>query len=191
MIFKFALTMIPAAVVLGAAAFSSPQRAIAAPRQGISIGFKAEDAVTAELKELRTLMGRLNNDADQLNTLVVSQLHWQTHASQLNQVKDRVNRIGDRLETLRGMRSVAASWQQEAVDDIMPVALEVAERTSAAITHLNQNHQYLWAPQYLDYLRTIADRADQMQGLLDNHLKIIEARDKIQTLQEKLAERAS
>lgn len=191
MIFKFTLRTIPAAAVLGVAVFSSPQRAIAAPPQEISVNFNAQDAVTAELKELRSLTSRLNNDAGQLNTLVLAHLHWETHASQLNQIKDHVNRIGDRLEMLRGMRPFAAPWQQEAVDDIMPVALELAERTSAAITHLNQNHQYLWAPQYVDHLRTIADRSDQMQGLLDNHLKLIEARDKIQTLQEKLAEHAS
>jgi hypothetical protein len=183
MTFKSALRTIPVtAVLLGAALFSSPRSVSAAA---------AETAVTGELKELRSLMGQLNNDADQLTSLGLSGLHWETHASRLNQIKDHVNRIGDRLEALQAMRSVAAPWQQEAIDNVVPVTVEVADRTTAAIGHLNENRQYLWAPQYVDHLRSISALSDRMHGLVDNHLKIIEARDKIQALEEQLVERVS
>jgi hypothetical protein len=186
--FKSTLRTIPAAILLGAALFSSPRFMMAAPS---AEHFHAESAVNTELKDLRSLTGELNHDADQLNSLVLSGLHWETHAFHLNRVRDQVNRIGDRLVTLRAMRPIAAPWQQDAIDSIVPVAVEIADRTTAAITHLNENHQYLWAPQYIDHLRTIAARSDEMHGLLDNHVKIIEARDKIRTLQDKLAERGS
>jgi hypothetical protein len=184
--FKSTLRTIPAATLLGVALFSSPRSMMAAPSQE---HFHTESAVNIDLKDLRSLAGQLNRDADQLNSLMISGLHWETHAFHLNRVRDQVNLIGDRLAALREMRSLAAPWQQDAIDSIVPVAVEIADRTTAAITHLNENHQYLWAPQYIDHLRTIMARSDEMHGLLDNHVKIIEARDKIRTLQDKLAER--
>jgi hypothetical protein len=192
MLFKSALrTIAVTAALLGAALISAPQSVIAATSQELSINVDGEKAVTAELKELRSLMGQLNNDADRLTSLGFSRLHWQTHADRLNKIKNHVNRIGDRLETLQGMRYTAAPWQQEAINSVVPVAVDVAERTTAAISHLNENRTYLWAPEYVDHLRTISALSDNMQGLLDNHLKIIEARDKLDLLEEKLAERVS
>lgn len=191
MTFKCIPRSVAAAALLGTALFISPLLAAAQAAPEFSSDVDAERAVTAELNELHTVMGQLKHDADQLNSLVLSRLHWQTHASQLGQIRDHVNRIGDRLETLHGMRSTAAAWQQAAIDDIVPIAVEVADRTNAAISHLKENRQQLWAPEYADNLRTIAARSHQMDGLLDTHLKIIEARDKLETLQEKLADRTS
>ncbi len=189
MIFKRVLRNVPATALFGAVLLSSPMAAIANPAASIHV--EAENAVTAELNYLRTAIRELNYDADQLNPLIQPRLHWSTHASHLNRIRDDVNRIGDRIEALRDMRSFAAPWQQDAVDDIVPIAIEVADRTSKAISHLNENHQYLWAPQYTDHLRTIAAQSDQMENRLGTHMEIMEARDKIETLQEKLAEAGS
>ena len=151
----------------------------------------AEDVVTGQLKELRILTGELNNDADRLNALVFSRLHWQTHADNLRRVKDHVNQIGDQLGTLQEMRDTAAPWQQEAIDSVVPVAIQVADRTTSAIDHLRENRLRLWGPEYIDHLRTISALSDNMHGLLDDHLKMIEARDNLQAIEKKLAERVS
>lgn len=192
MIFKSVLRTIPAtAALFGATLFSAPSSVIAATSQELSSNFDAENAVTVELQELRSLMGQLNNDADQLNSPGLSGLSWETHASHLNQIRDHINRIGDQLETLRSMRYIAAPWQQKALDSIVPLAVQIAGRTTAAIRHLNENRTYLWAPQYVDDLRAISALSEHMHGLVDYHLKIIEARDKLQVLEGKVAERVS
>ena len=188
---KSRLQAISAAGLLAAVLLTSPPSAFPAPAPELTPTLHAQNAVTAELNDLRTLLGQLAYDADQLNALVLPSPHWQTHAAQLNQIREHVNRIGDRLQVLSGMRSFAVPWQQDALDDIVPIAVEIANHTSAAITHLNENRQYLWAPHYVDHLRTIATRSGQMDELLDNRLKIVEARDKIETIQEKLSDRAS
>ena len=187
MILKSVLRAVPIAALLGGTLFGSPPSAIDTAAREVSVDSHSEKAVAAELNELRSLMRQLNYDADQLNSLSRPGLHWQTHAFRLDQVKTHINRIGDQIEALRGMRSLAAPWQRDAIDDVIPIALDAADRTNAAIAHLNENRQQLWAPQYLDHLRTIAARSDQMQELLDTHLQIIEARNKIEMLQDKLA----
>jgi hypothetical protein len=173
------------ASLLGAALLNSPLAVLAMPAPQLSNTFDAEDAMTAELKQLSSLLRQLDKDADGLNSLVLSSRQWQTHAFYLNQIKVRVNRIGDRLETLQTIRSIAAPWQLKAIDDLVPVALEVADRTTAAINHLNGNHRYLWAGPYVDHLRAIAALSEQMQGLLYERLKTAEARDKMETPKER------
>jgi hypothetical protein len=192
MTFKSGLTTIPVTVaLLGAALFSSPPRLVAAMSEELSPNPLAENAVTEQLRELRILTGELNNDADRLNALVFSRLHWQTHADNLRDVKDHVNRIGAELGTLQDMRDTAAPWQQEAIDRIIPVAIQVADRTTSAIDHLRENRLRLWAPEYIDHLRSISSLSDKMHGLLDNHLKMIDVRDNLQRIENKLTERVS
>jgi len=178
-----------AAVLFGALMFSSPRTVLATSSQDQLNRFDTEKAVTAELKQLRSLMNQLSYDADQLRTLEFSRVHWETHALQLNTVKDDVNRVGERLDSLQNTRSFAAPWQQESIDAIVPVALRVADRTTAAIEHLNSNRQYLWAPHYIDHLHTISTLSNHGRGLVDTHLDIVEAREKLLNIQGELAER--
>ena len=111
MIFKIALTIPITAALSAMSLFASPQSMMTAPPQQLWFNSHADIAVAAELKQLRVLTGELNNDADQLTSLVLSDLHWQTHAYHLNQIRDHVNRIGERLEALQAMRSSAIPWQ--------------------------------------------------------------------------------
>lgn len=171
--------------------FSSPRAVLAASSQEQVSRSGLEKEVTAELKELRSRLNRLSADAGQLQPLIYPGLRWETHASHLNTIKDDVNRVGEQLEWLQTMRFTAAPWQQEAIDAIVPVAVEMADRTGAAIEHLNADRQYLWAPHYIDHLRTIPALSDQMREVVDNHLKIVEAREKLLNVQEKLAGRRS
>lgn len=184
-------TVSATAVLFGVALFSSPPPVMAASSSAVSSNSDVGNAVRAEFKELRSLTNQLDNDADQLISVAQSSRAWQTHASSLNQVKDHVNRIGERLEALQTMRYMADPWQQEMIDRVVPVAEQIADSTTAAISHMNQNRVHLWAPEYVDHLRNIAALSDDMHELVANHVQLIDARDKLQQLEEKLAERAS
>jgi hypothetical protein len=186
-IFRAAVTT---SVLLAAGLFSSSRIAFAAAPQEVLTTDDAEQPVTAEFKELRRLLQKLNLDADQFHQLTRSGLHAQTHAFELNRVKDDVNRIGDQLDRIEKMRFLTTTWQREAFDAIHPIALEVAERMGNAIQHLSDNKQ-LWAPVYVDHLRTIPELSDQMYDLVDNHLKIVDAREKLQNVQREMEDRAS
>ena len=97
MTFKSGLRTIPFTVaLLGAALFSSPPRLVATSEE-LSPNTLAEDAVTEQLRELRILTGELNNDADRLNALVFSRLHWQTHAD--TSARSRTTSIGSALNS--------------------------------------------------------------------------------------------
>jgi hypothetical protein len=191
MIYKSILRTIPAtALLLGAGLFSSPQTVFAHDSQEQVSYFEEENIVTVELKELSSLMGQLNYDADQLRSVQHSARRWETHASQLSQVKERVNLVGAQFKTLQSLRSIAAPWQQETIDRTLPIAAQVAASTSAALNHLNENRTRLYDPEYVGHLHRIGALSKDMHDIVDTHLKIIEARDRIQTLEDKLADSA-
>lgn len=191
MIYKSVLRTIPAAaLLLGAGLFTSPQTVLAHASQEQVSYFEEENAVTAELQQLRSLMSQLNYDADQLRSVQHSSRHWETHASRLSQVKERVNLVGAQFKTLQSMRSIAAAWQQDAIDRTLPIAVQVAASTTAALNHLNENQSRLHDPEYVGHLRNIGALSEDMHDILDTHLKIIEARDLMQTLENKLADSA-
>jgi hypothetical protein len=192
MITKHVLRAVPAtAILLGLGLFNSPMPVSAADSQQTMGYSQSENSVTADLKELRSLMAKLNYDADKLESLHLSPLHKETHASYLTQVKERVNRVGEQLEALQATRSIAAPWQLAAIDDVFPIAVQLASSTSSALTHIRDNGQQLRHPSYLADLRTITNLSDEMHGVMDNHLKIMETQDKLQMLQDQLDGRDS
>lgn len=76
-------------------------------------------------------------------------------ARSLNRVANRVsvrtcvNAIGKRITRLQEIKHVAAPWQQQTIDSILPIAVDLAGRIQAAIERLNENQNYLWADVYV------------------------------------------
>jgi hypothetical protein len=139
------------------------------------------------LKEVRTIAYNLERDAATLETYTFSRMYWQTHADQLRLAKEHINAIGDRLKSLQAIRSTVAPWQQKAIDSIVPVAVQLAARTEAAIGHLNENRNHLFAPEYKDHLTTIADHSDQLKQSVNIFLELANTQEKLDSLREKAA----
>lgn len=143
------------------------------------------------LGEVRTLSGELRNDADRLESFRLSNLSWQTHGDQLTRVKEHINAMGDRLERLQEIRHVTAPWQQQAINQIVPVAVEIASRTQAAFEHLNENQSYLFAPTYTDHLTTIAEQARTLNDSASGFVEYGDTQERLDQLQEQLEIRPS
>jgi chromosome segregation ATPase len=170
-----------------------------------SVGFAAPEASTTKcnsserqlwsveaeannlLKEIKSLSGKLKNDANTLESYKwQTLLHWQTHAQQISRVREHINSIGDRLDRLQAIKSELAPWQQRAIEQIVPVAANVAAHTEAAIQHLNQNRAYLFAPVYAEHLTAIADRSSELKESADLFLEFGDTSDKLDRTQKKL-----
>ncbi len=139
------------------------------------------------LKEIKSLSTRLDTDAATLESFNRNRgLHWQTHADQLALAREHINEIGDRLERLQTIQSEVAPWQQRAIEEIVPVAANVAAHTESAIQHLNENRTYLFAPVYADHLSSIWEHAGDLKESVDAYLDYGDASDKVDHLQRKL-----
>lgn len=101
------------------------------------------------LRDVKSLSGKLAKDASTLESFKrQTTLGWQTHAYQLTQVREHINAIGKRLDRLQAIQSMTAPWQQRAIEEIVPVAADIAAHAESAIQHLNENHRSLHAPVY-------------------------------------------
>lgn len=183
---KFNYTAI-AALLLASSAFAAParqSRSVAAEGPGWNFQKEASDT----LRDVQVLTAKLSLDAERLESFSRSQLSWQSHAHQLSLVREHVNQIGERLERLQEIRHLTSPWQQQAIDGIVPVAVELATGTEAAIGHLNKDKGHLFAPAYADHLSTISDRADEVKESVNTFLEFAETQQKLDQLQEKISD---
>jgi hypothetical protein len=111
---------------------------------------------------------------------------WQSHAFCLDRVKGHINAVGERLAELQQIRYTVLPWQQQAITEVTSHAAQVATSTQAAIVHLRENQDRLFASEYRDHLTTIEGRSGDMKQTVDKFLDYEKAQQKFQRLQNEL-----
>lgn len=111
--------------------------------------------------------------------------NWQIHAQELSDIRDLVNSKGKALERLKELRASALPWQQRSIDHIHPILKNLAEETTGAIQHINENRQYLFAPQYRETVGNIYVHADELRDMIALKLDFAEAHAKLVELEAK------
>lgn len=137
------------------------------------------------LQDARASAAQLRRDTTQMETFTRSSLSWQSHAAQINTIKEHINRTGKIVADLHDSRDSAAAWQQDAIDRITPLLQEMASNTEAIINHLNEKKQ-TWAPGYQGYVRSNAVLADELSKLIGDYIDYDSAKAKTSDLGEKL-----
>jgi hypothetical protein len=179
-------------IAFGAAFFTSPALLKADTPANVTTESELTSEVTDKLRNLRTLLAEMKDDADHLESFTLdTKLSRQTHTYQLSAMREHVNAVGDELEELQALRPNAASWQQETIDRVVPAAVLLAARTTSAINFLSEKRQNLWAPGYVNDLRAIANLSNHIYGTINNNLKIADARENLQNHDNALAELTS
>jgi hypothetical protein len=184
---KMAYLPVAALILSGSSLFAAPSVSAVGP-PGVQSETARDSARASQLlEEVRSIASDLSRDAATLESYKLKRLSWESHAYQLTLAKQHINAIGDRVEDLKAIRSTAAPWQQQAIDAVVPVAVQLAARTQDAINHLNENQLHLFAPAYTDHLSAIAANADKMKQSVDVFLDLASAQDKLDNLQERVA----
>jgi hypothetical protein len=178
---------IAALILSGSSLFAAPSKSAVGPPVVQSETAQSSTEASQLLEEIQSIAHELNRDAARLESYRLGGLSWQSHAYQLTLARQHINAIGSRLEKFQVIRGTAAPWQQQAIDSIVPVAVQLASRTEHAIAHLNENRGYLFAPVYIAHLSAIARNADQVKQSVDVFLELDSTQDRLNTLREKVA----
>jgi len=97
--------------------------------------------------------------ADTLESLARNtQIGWPSHAYQLDQVKEHINAVGRHTAELQVMRHGVLPWQQQAINEVTSHPAVLAASTEVAISHLRENRNRLFVPEYRAQLAAIASR---------------------------------
>jgi hypothetical protein len=150
-----------------------------------------EGDASALLREIRVTANQLAVDADLLESFTRGELSRQSHAYQVNRVKDHTNAIGEQLARIETIRPLMAPWQQRAADAIAPAAAKLAASVGEAIRHLNEGGNALWHPDYAEQLRTIAGHSERVKDTVGLHLAMADAADRLEELTDRASELGS
>src|ERR1022692_4697220 len=77
-----------------------------------------EESVSKLLAQAKTQSYAISVDATELDSYLRSNLSWQTHASELNRMKDDINATGKTVAALVNAKAQAVPWQATAIDRI-------------------------------------------------------------------------
>lgn len=142
--------------------------------------------VTQLLQDIEAQAADLQRDSDTLESFTRSRVSWESHATELETIKEHINTIGKTIQKLQDMRSSAAPWQQEAIDRIIPVAQKLASNTTNAIERLNRNRTHLQDPQYQEYLRSNAEAARELSSMVRDFVEYGKTRNALERLEKRL-----
>ena len=152
----------------------------------LASGSMAERASTL-LVEIQREAALLWRHADTLESLARNtQIDWQSHAYHLDQVKEHINAVGRHTAQLQVIRHGVLPWQQQAINEVTSHAAELAASTEVAISHLRENRNRLFVPDYRAQLATIADHSEEMKQTVDKFLDYEKAQRKVQRLGDEL-----
>jgi hypothetical protein len=106
----------------------------------------------ALFEDVQTDAQQVTNHAAQLQSFSDdSNMGWQAHADQLNQVRSEVNDMGKKLSRLETIRRVVSPWQQKTIDRIASTVPLMADNTEDAIVYLRAHENDLINPTYRRY----------------------------------------
>jgi hypothetical protein len=142
--------------------------------------------VAAQLDAANTEAAELARDADEMTSLLHNDVSWESHAAMLSRIREHVNNMGRILAKLEEEREEASHWQQEAIDRMVPMLREIAANTTAAIEHLNQNHERPTTPDYVEYLQQNADTSHELADMISAVDQYGRERTKLERLQDKI-----
>lgn len=180
--------------LIAAPAFAGT-RAQATYLENPSTAFAQAMPTTPEQKQVDRLLKQLSSDAakvskhaDQLEAFARGgpQLHYTTHAHELNATREAINAMAADLQQLRELRSSALPWQQSLINRMEPLQAGMARDTTDAIELLNvQRHTFGHSGQSQEYRAALADLnayARQARNLISVNLEYAKVREKLNRL---------
>jgi len=138
------------------------------------------------LKQVQGSAAAVADEADQLRMIANSMSSPDSHLAKLTALKGEVIRMGQEISSLKAERESLAPWEQQAVDEVLPLLQATAANTESAIEYFNENRDRLWIETYRDYTDRVWQGSDQIAKILKNYLKYDRLRDQEVYVEERI-----
>lgn len=134
------------------------------------------------LAQAKDYAAKLAEDSALMKSFANSQMSWESHANQINMIREHINNMGKVLKQMGDRREFASPWQQSAIDRVTPLAAELARDVESTIDFLNKNHERLFQPQYKDYLDSNYEVSSSLSALVSDFVSYGKNKAKYETL---------
>jgi hypothetical protein len=157
-------------------------------QQAMAADADAQDSAQVQelLKKTEAEAALLDLDSRHLVAFQRSRLSWESHATQLELIKEHVNKVGKLEEQLRDARESGCPWQQEAIDRVNPLLRELAGNLEGTISHLNRHQSALFASPYPEYVTTNAELVTELHEMISDFVDYGKTKQTFQQLQQRL-----
>lgn len=147
---------------------------------------KDSDEISRLISQARTQAWQAAQDADTLQSYTMSPLGWESHATQLRLIQDRVNALAKTTQQLNDLRSQGSQWQQIAIDRINPLLRDMDETLAATITALNDHPERVNMPAYREYAHANYDVCEGAATVIGDFVAYGKSKGSSVSLKEKL-----
>lgn len=133
----------------------------------------AEDSakVSDLLNDVKVEARLLGKDVVEIQSYMMSDLSWQSHADKLNEIRNHINKAGKLLAQLNDERSAGSPWQQKAIDEIHPLLQELASNTQSALEHFTDNKdRFHMGDTYRSYLKANVTVSKELAALISDYV---------------------
>jgi hypothetical protein len=146
----------------------------------------AEEA-SGLIAEVRSLSAQLANNAGSLRLHSQrNQLSSASHALHLNEIRDQINTMGEKLRRLETIQSMVAPWQQRAFERITPHAVAMAEHAEEAIQYHADQRGNFWVADYADSVNAVSEHAEEIRDFASALLEHVETSERLKALERQL-----
>lgn len=156
---------------------------------GYSRGY-AQTTDSAHINELLTeaqhYAGLASRDGDELESYTRSNLSWQSHANQLELIKQHVNHLGEIVQQMNEARDEGTPWQQQAIDEIDPLIREMATQLTATIEHLSEHQSQVRMKPYQDYARATNEVTQRAAKTISDYVEYAKAKSTVDDFERQL-----
>lgn len=126
--------------------------------------------------EVKLHSSQVEADAEILESYTRSPVSWQSHARQLEIIKEHVNNLIRDTSQMSSLREEGSAWQQEAIDRINPLMHEMADHLTASLEHLNAEPGKVHMQPYRAYVRANFELVHKTHQLISDFADYSEAK---------------
>ncbi len=140
-------------------------------------------AISKLLNQVKSHAALADDDAATLESLTRTGVHWSTHGTQLDLMKEHVNNLVNDSNEMISLRNEGSPWQQQAIDRIEPLLPVMADHLRNAITHFNGNRNRIHMQAYRDYVvenQKLINSAYQVIKAFDSYAQAMNRADTLQ-----------
>lgn len=160
----------------------------------LSMGSSTSSAQAADSAQISDLLAqaksyalRAKTDASTLDTYTRSRLSWQSHARQVDRIREHVNELGKLNKDLSELRSEGSPWQQHAIDQVDGRLREMADLLRQTISHMNENPSQIHMPAFRDYAKANYQLATKIANMISDFVDYDQSKSMADALEQKLA----
>ena len=133
-------------------------------------------------KQIAVETAQLDRNAEELEGYQRSLAEWESHAVQLNLIREHVNEAGKLEQKLRAAREAGSAWQQDAIDRVYPLLKELADNLESTISFLNAHQDRLMSNAYRDLVRQNAEMSHNLHKTIEESLDYAKNKGELEAL---------